>query len=246
MLQEFFDKILEKLPYAFLGRFKFIHFFMAGVGLGVLIFVGHFFSVYSGQKSEYDELAQKKGQQEELLKKNQMLAASKNRVAQEYSVVQANFEDVRRQMPVDREIPDLLKSLNHVTDDLDLGFVQFQVMEGKITDYYKEIPIHLIVVGNSWNTVGFFDAIQDMARVVNFSDLKMEMVPEKGAKPQKAGAVEEPKKPVTEINARIYAYIEGKDDPVKAAAALAAAAAAKEEKKPAKPGDKDAKKAGHK
>lgn len=169
------DKVFDKLPYEQLEKIKFVHLLMGAAGAGLLLFLIYFFTLYSAGQEETAALLAKKAEAEKKLKTNEALVAQTGAVKRDLAILVHDLNDARRQMPTADEMPQLLRRVGDSEKDLSLNILSFKVEEGKVQDYYKEIPISINMCGKFWNSVGFFDRIQDLLQTVTFSGLRMEM-----------------------------------------------------------------------
>lgn len=236
------DKLFDKLPYEQLEKIKFVHLLVGAVGTGLLLVVIYFFTIYSAGQEEFVALVIKKEQMEKRLKENELLVAQTNSVEKALTTRRHALAQVKRQMPLAKDMPQLLRKVGDSEGELALQIMAFEVEEGKVNDYYKEIPIKIQVRGGYWNAVGFFDKLQDLLQIVNFSDLRMETRKEKKSPTRGRGDLaakmsldaNAPDKVglITEVKAKAFAYIEGAEDRAGAASASAPAPAAPPPKPP--------------
>lgn len=169
------DKVFDKLPYEQLEKIKFAHLLMGAAGVGLFLFLIYFFTLYSAGQEETTALLAKKTEMEKKLKSNEVLVAQTGAVTRDLAILVHDLNAVKRQMPAADEMPQLLRRVGDSEKDLSVNILSFKVEEGKVQDYYKEIPISINMCGKFWNSVGFFDRIQDLLQTVTFSGLKMEM-----------------------------------------------------------------------
>ena len=169
------DKVFYKLPYEQLEKVKFVHLLMGAAGAGLLMFLIYFFTLYSGGQEETTALLSKKAELEKKLSSNELLVSQTAAVTKELAILVHDLNEVKRQMPASDEMPQLLRRVGDSEKDLSINILSFKVEEGKVQDYYKEIPISITMCGRFWNSVGFFDRIQDLLQAVTFSKLMIEM-----------------------------------------------------------------------
>lgn len=231
------DNLFDKLPYEQLEKIKFIHLLMGAVGAGLLLMGVYYFTIYSSVQEEFVALLAQKAQAEKKLKDNELLVAQTHSIAKDLATRVHNLAQVKRQMPLAQEMPQLLRRVGDSENELALQITVFEVEEGKVSDYYKEIPIRIQVRGGYWNAVGFFDKLQDLLQIVNFSELKMESRKNEKKEKAKAGKEEKGVKSAPEINvfdkvslftevkAKAFAYVDGAEDRAGEASAPPPAAA---------------------
>ena len=135
------DKIFEKLPYDFLEGVKFLYILLSAVGVGVVFLSIYYFTVSSANQQELAQLQQQRAQKEQTLKTYRELVARKDPIAKELARSLGQLEFMKRQLPREDDMPDLLKKV------ADFGggrgafdVLRFQLKEGEVKDFYKEIP----------------------------------------------------------------------------------------------------------
>ena len=100
----------------------------------------------------------------------------------EAALVEKEFKAASKLLPDKKEIPSLLKHVNHLGKESDLKFLLFKPKKEKSCGFYFEIPISIKVAGRYYNVLTFFDKISKISRIVNVFDVKM--------KPKKAMATD--------------------------------------------------------
>lgn len=213
------DKIFDKLPYEALEKVKFLHLLLGAAGIGFFLLAVHYFTLYSWAQDDFAALAAKKQEAEKKLKGDEELVARTGAVQKDLAATFHDFANARRGMPLLSEVPVLLNKISEFESELGVEISMFRIDEGAVGDYYKEVPIFVELRGDFWNAVGFFDKLQDLLRVINVSELKMEMPQPKAKKKKKKGDEEEEpeeevKKPtlITSLKAKTYGYIDGAEN----------------------------------
>lgn len=197
------DKLFDKLPYEQLEKIKFTHLLAGAAGVGLLLVVIYIFTLYDSGREATAALVAKKATMENKLRANQSLVAQSGAISNELADYVHRLAEVKKLMPLASEMPRLLREISNTEKELTLETLQFQVEEGKVRDYYKEIPIIIQLRGGYWNAVGFFDKLQNLLQTVTFSDLKMELP---DAKNKGDGGI------LTRITAKTFAYIDGSEN----------------------------------
>lgn len=214
------EKALEYLPYDFLGRLKFVHFFVAGAVVGGSIFAGYYFTLHQTVRDELVALQNQRTQTQQKLNSYKTLIAQKDAIAEGLVRSTGELAAMKRQLPREKELPGLLKEVAGFGDGREeFDVVRFQLEEGSVGDFYKEIPIAIQMRGSFWDTLDFLDKMQNRLQLVNFSDLTMDMQTSGSS-----GRSDDRSVPVlsTRLVASTYAYIDGAEDNVPAAANNAA------------------------
>ncbi len=205
------EKIFDRLPYHSLENLKFVHMLIVAGVLSMGVLAGYYFFVYEDKQVEYASLEQKKVSTRNKLAKYKKAVSQMDVVVKQVATLEGTLVEKKRQLPLPEEIPDLLNKLSDVAGFLGLQILNFKMGEAKDNDFYKEIPVTITFSGEYYRTAGFFDMLQSLLRLVNISDLKMEIKPAKKIKKDATGKTElqDVDRLQTSIKANTYAYIEG-------------------------------------
>ncbi|MFQ5450920.1 MAG: type 4a pilus biogenesis protein PilO [Nitrospinaceae bacterium] len=206
------EKLFDKLPYDILEGLKFIHLLLGAAGIGVLLGTGYYFTLFQTGHEEIVKLEKKKNSTERKLKRYKKLVKKKEPIAKELARNVGRLDAMKKQMPKEKEMPDLLRKVadfGAARGDFDI--VRFQLNEGKVRDYYKEIPVAIQMRGSFWDTLDFLDRMQNLLQLVSFNDLNMRLqkvqVPE-GAE----GKTHTRLMLLTDFVANTYAYVQGAEE----------------------------------
>lgn len=85
----------------------------------------------------------------------------------------AELKDALTQLPNEKEIPEILKSISRLGKDSNLEFTLFKPKPEEPQQFYAKVPIDLVVVGSYHNTGLFFDKIGKLPRIINVIDFNM-------------------------------------------------------------------------
>ena len=80
---------------------------------------------------------------------------------------------LRRQLPEEREIPELIDQVSNLGTQSGLRFLTFKPKKEVEKDFYAEVPVELKIRGKFHNLVSFFDRISRLPRIVTISNLKI-------------------------------------------------------------------------
>jgi type IV pilus assembly protein PilO len=141
--------------------------------LAALICGGFYFLWYANAL----ELQKKKqAQLVELKKQIQALEATANRLPEfqrEVQALEARLETLKRILPPEKEMPDLMRRVQYLAAQSSLAIRKFNPAKTTQKQFYLEVPIAIDVEGTYHNLGAFFDRISRMSRLVNVGNIKI-------------------------------------------------------------------------
>jgi len=162
MLDAFADKVAK------LSRMQ--RFLIVIVILAILI--GPFvYFVYLPKTDTIDKLTAEHEKLEAKLARLKIKAAKLKALQAEKKRKEADFKIVRKALPNQKDIPDLLATISRAGSDSGLEFVLFKPVKAKKRGFYSEIPVKLNVKGGYHNVAQFFDKIAQLPRIVNMKNI---------------------------------------------------------------------------
>ena len=207
------EKLFDSLPYDSLTGVQRMHVLFAAIGIGLIIGIAYYFTLYSATHDEIAKLEKRRGSLQSTLKTYQRLVASKEEVTKKLAMVSGDLDAMKSQMPKTSEMPDLLKRVADMGKSLGLQVLLFELNEGSIKDYYKEVPVSINFRGGIWKTLDFFDGMQNLLRLVDFAGLEMDVkqVDILGGEGQSLRTI-----PMlhTQFTAKTFSYVEGAENNV--------------------------------
>ncbi len=138
-----------------------------------LISCGFYFGVYQGQLEEYEGLLSRKQSAQALLAKNQKIANNLEVYKAEYEKMQVRLEEALGELPLEREIPNLLTGIANLARQKGLEIVRFKPTSEISKDFYAEVPVELKLSGSYHQAGAFFDSVSKMERIVNIQGLSL-------------------------------------------------------------------------
>jgi type IV pilus assembly protein PilO len=118
-------------------------------------------------QKEYSELQQE-------LNKLKQLKSNLEKHRKEYQLMQEALQDVLRQLPETKDIPNLLRSITSVSEETRLKIKYFEPKEIKNKEFYSELPFEIKFSGPFHSTASFFDDVRRMDRLVNVTSFSLE------------------------------------------------------------------------
>lgn len=105
--------------------------------------------------------------------KVKLRAQNRARFEAELEELTERLKQALRELPNDREIPDLLKRISNVGKKAGLEIRKFQPLPEVMAEYYAEVPVALEVVGSYHEVAMFFDRLSKLGRIVSVQDVEM-------------------------------------------------------------------------
>ena len=84
------------------------------------------------------------------------------------------------QLPNEKEIPEILKSISSLGRESNLEFTLFRPKPEVPQQFYAQVPIELTVLGSYHNIGIFFDKVSKLPRIINVVDFNMTRANVKG------------------------------------------------------------------
>lgn len=117
-------------------------------------------------------------------KKAQVKARAENREEFERELAQLtnDLKQALRELPNDREIPELLKRVSAIGKKAGLEIRAFQPLPEVKKEYYAEVPVSIEVYGSYHEVAMFFDRLSKLGRIVYVRDIEFSDPEDRGGK----------------------------------------------------------------
>ena len=140
------------------------------LGLGYYLFIGPTIEKYNTLVVQETKL---KVEFEGLQQKATNLDAYRNQM----KIMNERFGAMLRQLPTQNEMPGLLEDISKTGIASGLTFVLFAPSPEILHDFYIELPIQMIVIGNYHQLAVFLSRVAEMNRIVTLHELVLEQAP---------------------------------------------------------------------
>ena len=153
------------------------------ISLVLVIFVAMFWTLVYSPKSE--ELAQLESRHTELAAEKAKVksrAENREKFEAELQELTSQLKEALRELPNQREIPDLLKRISSVGKKVGLEVRRFQPLPEVKKEYYADVPVSLQVYGSYHEVAMFFDRLSKLGRIVYVRDITMDNAGERAGK----------------------------------------------------------------
>jgi len=139
----------------------------------VAMAAGFYFLIYQAQLEQHSSLVTKRDAAQVQLQKNQKIANNLAVYRAEYEKMQVRLDEALGELPLKKEIPNLLTSIGDLAKEKGLEILRFKPTGEKIKDFYAEVPVTLKLAGSYHQAAAFFDAVSKMERIVNIQGLTL-------------------------------------------------------------------------
>ena len=204
------EQIRAKLPYArFIGIQVRIRWAVVAI-VPLLIVAAIFALLISPAKQETAKLNNELVKARMEVQKKQALERRLPEFEREIKAKDYELALLRRQLPEEKEIPNLIDQISNIGTQSGLRFLTFKPRAEVLKDFYAEVPVELKILGKFHNLVSFFDRISRLPRIVTISKLTIAETKTKGQEDVAGGTMVEAK-----YDAITFRFIEARvDDPV--------------------------------
>lgn len=159
-------KKIEKIPQ------KYILIVMVILVLAVL--AGLYYFVMIPQMETKAKLAREYSDLQAQLGKLKSIQLNIAKHRKEYEQMQELLQEVMRQLPESKDIPNLLRSVTGVSEETRLKVKQFEPKQIKHKDFYSELPFDIRFQGRFSNLASFLDGVRRLERIISVTDFSID------------------------------------------------------------------------
>lgn len=141
--------------------------------LAAMLVVGFYFLLWSPRGDELAALEAERGNLLTQMAEVEKRAANKAAFEAELASLTADLKQALKELPNDREIPGLLKSISTLGRNVGLDVKKFQPEPERTRDYVAEVPVSIVVEGSYHEVAMFFDRLSKMNRIVYVQNIEM-------------------------------------------------------------------------
>lgn len=178
-----------KLP--FYKRFLIVFVVLAALS------AGFYFFAFLPKLNEYKALSKKSDELQAEIGQKKSIADNLGRFRAEYDKMQQRLQESLKELPNDKEIPELLTTIAGIAKQNQLDVQKFLPGGEVAKGFYAEVPVALTLTGRYHDVGKFFFDISEMPRIVNVGNIKI-----KGG-----GAKGGPIKVVVDCQATTYRFL---------------------------------------
>jgi len=112
----------------------------------------------------------------ELQKQIRALEATANKLPEfqrEVQALEARLETLKRILPPEKEMPDLMRRIQYLAAQSSLNITKFNPAAVAQKEFFQEVPVTLDLQGTYHNLGAFLDRVSRMSRLVNVGNVKI-------------------------------------------------------------------------
>jgi type IV pilus assembly protein PilO len=150
------------------------------IALGLIVVVvvlgaGYFFLISPAKLRVVDLRARHESLTAEVTQ-NEAIAANLAKFRAQALALRQRLEAVRERLPVDKEIPQLYRTVSNLAHQSGLSVLLFQPREPQPKEFYAEVPITVNAEVGYHQLGSFFERLARLPRIVTVGDLKLTAV----------------------------------------------------------------------
>ena len=148
------------------------------------------------------------------LNNSKAIARDLEKYNEQVAKLNEELRDALTQLPNEKEIPEILKTISSLGKESNLEFTLFRPRPEQPQQFFANVPIELVALGNYHNVGIFFDKVSKLPRIINVVDFNLTKVI-KGSKDPKGkseGKIENETLLKTSCMIRTYRFIEKKSE----------------------------------
>lgn len=173
------------------------------LAFSLVVFGVGYYLVIKPDIEQYNTLSLKEDSLKAEFEKLQRQASSLFAYRKQMAMMEDRFGNMLKQLPTQNEMPGLLEDISKTGIASGLTFELFAPSPEILHDFYIELPIQIIVIGNYHQLALFLSRVAEMSRIVTLHDFVIEArLNEK----QKDALSSQGEQLVMKITATIYRY----------------------------------------
>lgn len=167
------DKLFEKIPYEKLYPVPVWQRYAVLFGVSIIVVALFYFVIITGEAETIATLEQKLTSINKEVQDNRSHASKLAKLKEKIAKLEADRQEAAKQLPSEKEIPELLEQVSTLGTQTGLEFVTFKPQAEIVREYYAEVPVNVEVTGRFHDVLSFFDEIAHLPRIVTIGDIKL-------------------------------------------------------------------------
>ena len=110
---------------------------------------------------------------EKELNNSKAIARDLEKYKEQVAKLNEELKDALTQLPNEKEIPEILKTISSLGKEANLEFTLFKPKPEQPQQFFANVPIELVALGSYHNVGMFFDKVSKLPRIINVVDFNM-------------------------------------------------------------------------
>jgi type IV pilus assembly protein PilO len=142
--------------------------------LNFVILAGGYFLFLNSKFEERNRLKVEINSAQQELSKLTAIEKNLPRARQEYAELRNNLDVLLKQMPEEKEVPNLLRQVSFTAQEAKTRIKYFAPRDAQSKEFYAELPFDIKYSG-SYHSLGyFFDGIRKLERIIHVTSFSLE------------------------------------------------------------------------
>ena len=156
---------------------------IGALGLVYVVVLGIFWTMfYSPKVEELATLTSTSVELQQNLDRQRIRAANREDSEAQLDSLTESLGQALQELPLDREISELLNRISQVGTNVGLEMRKFQPLPDVMHEYYAEVPVAIEVEGSFHEVAMFFDRISQLGRIVSVRNVDISEPDERNGK----------------------------------------------------------------
>ncbi len=144
------------------------------IGINAALLAAAYFFLLDPQMAQKNKMSTELTTLQQELRKVTAVKNDLERLRKEHAQIKERLQDIVRQMPEEKEVPNLLRQVSFVAGETNTRVKSFFPKEAQNKDFYAELPFEIKYTAPYHNVGYFFDAIRKMERIVHVTSFSLD------------------------------------------------------------------------
>jgi type IV pilus assembly protein PilO len=166
----------------------------------------YLYAFFLPRQEELNGVRRELSKLENELNNSKAIARDLQKYNEQVAKLNEELRNALTQLPNEREIPEILKTISNLGKESNLEFTLFRPRAEQPQQFFANVPIELVALGNYHNVGIFFDKVSKLPRIINVVDFNLTKVRDVKGKSEGEILLK------TSCMISTYRFIEGKSD----------------------------------
>ena len=166
----------------------------------------YLYAFFLPRQEELNGVRRELSKLENELNNSKAIARDLQKYNEQVAKLNEELRNALTQLPNEREIPEILKTISNLGKESNLEFTLFRPRPEQPQQFFANVPIELVALGNYHNVGIFFDKVSKLPRIINVVDFTLTKAKDIKGKNENEILLK------TSCMISTYRFIEGKSD----------------------------------